>query len=402
VVGVDLGGVALPALLVGVDGSVERVHDPAGELFGPGAEPDHLDGAFPGEPDLRARLMAGGVVRLQVRRPDGTPCPADVTVVPTTAGALLCLVRVLPPDRLVDETRQALDVAFQTAPIGMAMYDTDGYVVRVNDAMCAMLRRPASAFLGQRDQAMTHPDDRQADLDAAWRILRGEMDVWQTEKRFIAGDGGIVWVIANLTFLRDDAGRPLAWLGQFTDVTDRTAREGEWRRRADHDDLTGVASRRRILDALVAADPAAGGSGGSVLLVDLDGFKAVNDGQGHPAGDQLLVLVARALEEVLAASCPRALLGRMGGDEFLAVCPGQVEPSATAAALREAVARASGGQLGASVGTAAITAEGADVALRAADDAMYVDKRRRAARARCAETPAAPPPTTLARPGTLA
>lgn len=74
-----------------------------------------------------------------------------------------------------------------------------------------------------RDSDLTHEDDRQADIDAAWRILRGELDTWVVEKRFVRPGGEVVWAIANMTFLRDEERRPLAWLGQFQDITGRKA-----------------------------------------------------------------------------------------------------------------------------------------------------------------------------------
>ncbi|MGH2722601.1 MAG: PAS domain S-box protein [Actinomycetota bacterium] len=96
----------------------------------------------------------------------------------------------------------------------MALFNTDGEYVRVNAALCAFLGRTREELIGRRDQEFTHPDDRQSDVDAAWRILRGEIHTWQCEKRFVRPDGGIVWAIANLTFLRDADGNPMTWVGQ--------------------------------------------------------------------------------------------------------------------------------------------------------------------------------------------
>src|SRR5689334_10049228 len=96
-----------------------------------------------------------------------------------------------------------LDAAFDAMPIGMALFNTDGEYIRVNSALCALLGRGADQLLGLRDQELTHPDDRQSDLDAAERILDGEFDTWQCEKRFVRPCGEVVWTYANLTFLRD-------------------------------------------------------------------------------------------------------------------------------------------------------------------------------------------------------
>ena len=84
--------------------------------------------------------------------------------------ALLCMLREL--DRNAPGT---LEAAFDAMPIGMALFNTDGEYVRVNGALCELLGRRADELIGRRDQELTHPDDRQSDVDAAWRILRGEM-----------------------------------------------------------------------------------------------------------------------------------------------------------------------------------------------------------------------------------
>jgi PAS domain S-box-containing protein len=142
----------------------------------------------------------------------------------------LCLAREDDDEAMRRAASQFFDAAFANAPIGMALYNTDGEFVRVNPAFCAMLGRTEPALIGTRDQLVTHPDDRQRDVDAAWRILKGEMDTFRAEKRFLRRDGSTIWVLANLTFLRDDQRRPIGWLGQFQDITERRAHEDRLRR----------------------------------------------------------------------------------------------------------------------------------------------------------------------------
>ena len=191
-------------------------------------------------------------------------------------------------------------------PIGVALFNSDGEFVRVNPAMCAMLGRDADELLRTRESELTHPDDRQHDLDAAWRILRGETNNRQAEKRYVRPDGEVVWVLANVTFVRDEHGRPLCWVGQFQDIT-------ELRRLASRDPLTDALNRRAFELELGRC------SDGALLLLDLDGFKDVNDIHGHEAGDELLRGLAGAITRRLRRD---DVLARLGGDEFAVLLPG--------------------------------------------------------------------------------
>ncbi len=103
-------------------------------------------------------------------------------------------------------------------------------------------------------------------------------------------------------------------------VTRRKHMEDELRRLATTDTLTALPNRRTVLDrlqrvvqrAVIANAPAA------LLMMDLDGFKQINDDYGHAGGDLVLVTLARVLQDALR---PTDLVGRVGGEEFLAVLP---------------------------------------------------------------------------------
>src|SRR4051812_18980749 len=171
-----------PALIVSPDGAVTAANLPAGDLFrcDPiGCElialvpqPARLWAAVEGlEPGAHLPL-----VPLEGRRADGVPFALDASVRVLDDGALLCLLR-----ELDQHATSSLEGAFDHAPIGMALFNTDGEYVRVNAALCALLGRSDAELVGMRDQELTHPEDRQSDLDAAWRILRGELATWQCE-----------------------------------------------------------------------------------------------------------------------------------------------------------------------------------------------------------------------------
>jgi diguanylate cyclase (GGDEF)-like protein/PAS domain S-box-containing protein len=294
-----------PALALDADGRVLAASAPAGAMFLADpvgrflnvllADPSRLLDAVAGLP-AGAHLP---LVPLEGVRADGVPFALDASVRVLEDGGLLCILR-----ELDERATSSLDAAFDHAPIGMALFNTDGEYVRVNPALCALLGRAEQDLIGVCDQELTHPDDRAADVDAAWRILRGELSTWQCEKRFVRPDGTIVWTLANLTFVRDEHGRPLCWAGQFQDVT-------ELRRMASRDPLTDALNRRAFDTELSRS--AASGRPGALLVIDLDGFKEINDAHGHHAGDELLRVVAGAISRRLRRG---DVLGRLGGDEF--------------------------------------------------------------------------------------
>ena len=193
--------------------------------------------------------------RLPAQRANGVPVTLELTARrrPDGSGGALCLLIERDRERVAHHAQRYFDIAFDTAPIGMALFNTDGEYVRVNGALCAMLGRSEADLLGRRDQELTHPDDRQSDVDAAWRILRGEIHTWQCEKRFLRPDGGVVWAIANLTFLRDEDGNPISWVGQFQDITARKR------------DVREIEETLSLLGATLDA------TGDGILVVDPDG-----------------------------------------------------------------------------------------------------------------------------------
>jgi diguanylate cyclase len=112
------------------------------------------------------------------------------------------------------------------------------------------------------------------------------------------------------------------------------------RHQATHDPLTGLPNRTMIFDRLSAALAAGRGTSAGLCYLDLDGFKGINDGYGHEAGDELLVTVARRIGEI--ARTRGAIAGRIGGDEFVVVVevsPGIAGLVALATSILDEVSR---------------------------------------------------------------
>ncbi|MCW2682664.1 MAG: hypothetical protein JWP33_577 [Blastococcus sp.] len=170
---------------------------------------------------------------------------------------------------------------------------------------------------------------------------------------------------------RPGSGRRVLYL---RDVTTRARRERELERMAYTDHLTGLPNRAMLFEEMAAPSSAQR----CLLVLDLDGFKAVNDVAGHEAGDQLLIEVARRLHTVVRND---DLVSRLGGDEFAVLVTGSPAESEDVA---QRIVDAMGlphrtGEwafaVGASVGVAALGAAGGQVAFREADTALRAAKQ---------------------------
>ena len=186
----------------------------------------------------------------------------------------------------------------------------DGGCRYASQSVVSMLGRPDNELLGEGILAFVHPDDV-----ATLRAIYAEGDppsemVLRMTNRF----GEVRSLEAHITDLRNDR-RIKGVVLNARDITERVQLEEELTRQAFHDGLTDLANRALFRDRLDQSLARGARSAGTVcvLLIDLDGFKQVNDTLGHDAGDHLLQEVARRFAET---SRPGDTLARLGGDEF--------------------------------------------------------------------------------------
>jgi diguanylate cyclase (GGDEF)-like protein/PAS domain S-box-containing protein len=272
---------------------------------------------------------------------------------------------------------------------GLLVVDLAGRITRANQAAAELCGVSLGELVGSRMRDLpvevAGRDGRPLDPSRSpiRRALDGER-VRGALLQVVRRDGSAMWVEVNAGPLAEPDGRPYGALSTYVDVTARVERERRFRAEAETDDLTGVANRRalaRMLSAALARARALGLSV-AVLMLDLDGFKAVNDRYGHAAGDAALREVAARLRRSVR---DRDMVARTGGDEFVVVLPdlARHERAALDAAARMEAAFAEplaldGVQvsLRAAVGVACHPEDGDDVdsLLAAADRAMYARK----------------------------
>ncbi|MDA2891938.1 EAL domain-containing protein [Mycolicibacterium sp. BiH015] len=206
------------------------------------------------------------------------------------------------------------ELALAHSPIGMCVVGLDGTFLRTNRALRTMLGYNRKAMQKLTFQDITHPDDLQLDLTLVNECLEGRRRSFRMDKRYIASDGRIVWGALTAVLVHAPRDRPQCFVSQIVDVTAEREREAELARQANTDQLTSIANRSAAWRRLEELD--AEGKGYGVLFCDIERFKAVNDRNGHHAGDRLLVAVAGRL---LAAIGGDGMVARWGGDEFLVI-----------------------------------------------------------------------------------
>jgi diguanylate cyclase (GGDEF)-like protein/PAS domain S-box-containing protein len=279
--------------------------------------------------------------------------------------------------------------AFEAAPIGMALISIEppfaGRLIRVNRALSELTGYPSERLEGMDLRVLLHPDDEATDLAAVERLNAGEIEHFQIEQRLLHRERHAVWVTSSASLVRDEERKPLYCIRQVQDIEERKRYEGELGFLVEHDPLTGLLNRRGFVRELSheMAYARRYGGGGSVLLLDLDDFKSVNDTLGHDAGDEVLAEVARIVGERLRETDSFA---RLGGDEFAVLLPHTADEDAQAiatgllAAVRDgcAVTFGDGRSVSLSIGINGFQAPSeqstAEDLLVDADDAMYTAK----------------------------
>lgn len=287
-----------------------------------------------------------------------------------------------------DEFLQLAACVFEHVDLGVLITDPAGTILSVNRAFVRMTGYEREEALGKSPAFLQSGRQGAQFYRDMWKALRERGNwsgvIWNRRK-----DGAHYAELLTISSIRQADGSISHYIGSFSDITQMKSHEANLERLAYFDSLTELPNRVLLADRLEQAILRARRSGQrlAVCVLDLDGFKPVNDRCGHAVGDEVLIAAAARLSASVRDS---DTVSRVGGDEFVVLLEGgECEDDFAGtlqrmtAALLEPIEVAAGVfQLGVSVGVAFYpdTATNGRELLECADQAMYEAKRAGGAR----------------------
>lgn len=284
----------------------------------------------------------------------------------------------------IEERMRVATTVFDAASEAIMVTDLNGAITMVNPAFSEITGFNSTDVLGESPRLLNsghHDESFYKDMfEELKRNNRWEGEIWNRRK---SGEVYPQW--QTIALVRDEDGEPLEFIALFSDISKRKQQEDEIRYRANYDALTGLPNRSLFNERFVQAMKLSKRENKnlSLLYIDLDGFKAVNDNYGHLMGDRVLKDVAHKLQASVRESDS---VGRLGGDEFVICLPSLIDSddaNAIAAKIIHAIAKPiviDGARIsiGASIGITCFPRDGESIEClyEQADSAMYAAKQK--------------------------
>lgn len=235
-----------------------------------------------------------------------------------------------------DQTTHLMERRYQALIDATSDYfwicDKHGAIRDIHGKWLELVGLSKSEVLGWGWSNALHPQDRERYLAERVRHI-GRGEPYSMEVRLVCTDGQVRWFNNRVVPVKDRNGQILEWIGAAREITDRKAREEALKRHATHDQLTHALNRWSFEELLAHNVDKAQQTRAdfSLILFDVDHFKAVNDTYGHDVGDQVL----KAIVSVAGASIRKEdSLARWGGEEFMILLPDTHLSQARALATR--------------------------------------------------------------------
>ncbi|WP_432460356.1 diguanylate cyclase domain-containing protein [Agarivorans sp. QJM3NY_25] len=260
--------------------------------------------------------------------------------------------------------------------------DRSGRITYVNTKFLQISGYSEEELLGKTHRVIKSKVHSPEFYKSMWStITQGK--VWQGEICNLTKNGEHYWVSSTIVPFLNEHGVPQRYISLRTDITEQKSAEERLRHMANHDALTGLATRRLCREKLSTAIAMAHRHKkcAAVLFIDLDGFKTINDSYGHDAGDAVLMNVGKRL---CATVREMDTVARIGGDEFMVVLSDISDPDDIKLIAQKLINNLKAPfhfneqplQIGASIGIALYPdhAQDAERLINRADEAMYTVK----------------------------
>lgn len=325
-------------------------------------------------------------------RANGENFPAEVTLSSITLQGrpvIYTVWRDITERLQAQEALKASEVHFRTlfeqAAVGVAEIDTlSGRFLAINRKYCDIVGYSEAEMLQLDFPSITYPDDLADDMAHMEQLKSGQIRSFNLEKRYFHKDGHLVWVDLTVSPMWSPGDPPDKNIAIVQDITLRKEVEGQLEQLACTDDLTGLVNRRHFLAQaeLELSRSIRYGRQMSILMVDADLFKNINDLHGHAAGDSALKQLADIFRGTLRSA---DMAGRFGGEEFAILLPETDHEMAIESAerLRKVVAESKvplktglSLQFTVSIGVASLTSrdDNLDMLISLADKGLYLAK----------------------------
>jgi diguanylate cyclase (GGDEF)-like protein/PAS domain S-box-containing protein len=320
---------------------------------------------------------------LHRKRPDQSPLIASAQVIPIrpreAVEMLHWILRDVTHQREIEFDTQISSMVFKNATEGVMITDVEGDILAVNPAFTRITGYSAEEAIGRNPRFLKSGIQDTAFYGNLWKSLR-EKGNWQGKVNNRRKSGEIYPEWLTISAARDNQGNILSYIAVFNDLSHLLQAEKELAYLAHHDTLTGLPNRLLFQERLTQTISQSHRFGNlfSIIFIDLDRFKPINDTHGHEVGDHVLKEIARRLADSVREV---DTVARMGGDEFVILAPGLAGKEAVEhvchklinAMIQPLHVAGHALQLGASLGCAEYPLDGEDevALLRHADTSMY-------------------------------
>lgn len=350
------------------------------------AHPDPLSLLYP-DPNIRERLqetrqnpcLSTVFTEWHPQHRDGTPLTTLWASIPMPDGVIFNIGVNITERKRMEARLQVAASVFEHSYDGIVIISPEKSIIDINPAGARLIGYKAAQVRGQPLSAYRSKNSPEAFYLAIWNSI-DEEGSWQGEVVLDHPITKVQTLDSTIIKVCTPDNQVLRYIMVFTDTTDLKAKEAELQRMAHYDSLTGLPNRYLLHDRLQQGMNSATRTNKTmaVCYVDLDGFKRVNDTQGHDAGDAVLKTVAQRVQVALRTN---DTVARLGGDELALLLTNLDQPDDCREVLERVLSNVAepialdGGiaQVTASIGVSFFRDDGAtfDLLLGKADTAMY-------------------------------